>query len=238
MVDRLTTAQAHARISGFFEGDTQAQIITLNPEMCVAARSDEAFAETIRNAAIRVCDGFGIRLLSGFKIPACITGTQVLHWLAQACRKRGSRLLLLGGSGDQAMRAQQQLEQLYPGLKTVAINPGGIEKTGETWTSSDDLIQHIQKTEPEAIAVALGHKKQEQWIADHLDQLPSVRVAVGVGGVFAFLSGDIKRAPRWMQRCGMEWLWRLIQEPTRLKRIFMAVVVFPILTIFDRIRGV
>ena len=81
---------------------------------------------------------------------------------------------------------------------------------------------------PDILFVAFGHGKQEKWINEYLRDLPSVKIAMGVGGAFDYLSGQTSRAPLWMRKIGLEWLYRLIREPKRLKRIWRAVIIFPI----------
>jgi len=85
--------------------------------------------------------------------------------------------------------------------------------------------------------VALGAPRQEKWIAENLAKVPSVKVAIGVGGAFDFLSGKIRRAPVFMQKMGLEWFWRLMQEPKRLPRIFNAVIVFLWLVLREKIKS-
>ena len=96
------------------------------------------------------------------------------------------------------------------------------------------MLERIRAFRPDILAVGFGHGKQEKWIADHLTTLP-VHIAMGVGGSFAFLSGRIPRAPKWMRLIGLEWVWRLVREPSRIGRIFRATVVFPVLAVWDMI---
>ena len=96
------------------------------------------------------------------------------------------------------------------------------------------LLSRINSARPIILFVAFGQGKQEKWIFHHLDLLPSVRVAIGVGGALDFIAGEIKRAPVWLQKIGWEWLYRLTQEPKRWPRIINAVVVFPALVIKEK----
>jgi N-acetylglucosaminyldiphosphoundecaprenol N-acetyl-beta-D-mannosaminyltransferase len=98
--------------------------------------------------------------------------------------------------------------------------------------------RHLAAYAPELLLVAFGHPKQEMWIARHLPDLPSVKVAVGIGGTLDYWSGAKKRAPQFLRSLGLEWFWRLMQEPKRWRRIFDAVVVFPSLVLWDKIRKV
>jgi len=99
---------------------------------------------------------------------------------------------------------------------------------------ADQIIQAVNTSGAKLLLVAYGAPKQDLWIAKHLSKMPTVRVAIGVGGTFDFLSGTIKRAPRWLRSLGLEWLWRLILQPWRIKRIWTAVVIFPMLVLMSK----
>ncbi|MEA3272166.1 MAG: WecB/TagA/CpsF family glycosyltransferase, partial [Patescibacteria group bacterium] len=99
----------------------------------------------------------------------------------------------------------------------------------------ENLLAKINFARPDIIFVAFGHGKQEKWIAENLNKLPSVKIAMGIGGAFDFISGKAKRAPTIFQRAGLEWFWRLIKEPQRYKRIYNATIKFGLLCLSDKI---
>jgi N-acetylglucosaminyldiphosphoundecaprenol N-acetyl-beta-D-mannosaminyltransferase len=103
----------------------------------------------------------------------------------------------------------------------------GAESGGRLPEMDQSVMARIRESLPDILFVAFGHGKQEKWIAAALPSLPAVRVAMGVGGAFDFIAGRVKRAPKLMRLAGLEWLWRLIREPWRIRRIWTAVVVFP-----------
>lgn len=107
---------------------------------------------------------------------------------------------------------------------------GGTEE-GVLVNGDDSTIQQINQSNPEILFVAFGMGKQEKWIYENLAKMPNIKIAMGVGGSFDFISGHIKRAPLFMRRLGLEWLYRLIQEPQRFKRIFNATVKFTYLVL-------
>jgi exopolysaccharide biosynthesis WecB/TagA/CpsF family protein len=116
------------------------------------------------------------------------------------------------------------------------MNPGEI-KSGEGGLEVDeDILRELQQLEPTVLAVALGAGKQEQFIRQYLKELPSVKVAIGVGGAVDMISGELSRAPAWMRTSGLEWAWRLVQEPSRFGRIWQASVVFPSVVAYDSLR--
>ena len=99
---------------------------------------------------------------------------------------------------------------------------------------AEEIIGKIREAKPHLLLAAFGAPEQDLWISEHLKKLPSVRVAMGVGGTFDFLAGKRRRAPKWMRSIGLEWFYRLLREPKRIKRIFNAVVVFPMLVLLHR----
>ena len=216
-------------------------IVTANAEMLVAAHRNSHLAQTINNASLVVVDGFGPLLLSRIfatQIHHRTTGSELIEHLANLAQDQKQSIFLMGGARDQAQRAatylakKYSLQTFYDGRRLTAPDQNG------SWTMPHDLVTSINASGTAILLVALGHEKQELWIRDHLPLLTSVRVAVGVGGAFAFLSGDVRRAPCVMRTLGLEWLFRLILEPKkRFRRILTAVAVFPILVISDKIRN-
>ena len=120
---------------------------------------------------------------------------------------------MLGGAGDVPEKAKEHLESLYPKAKIVGYHEGFFEKDSE-----EKVIAEINSLKPNVLFVAMGAPRQEKWIYENKDKL-KVDIAAGQGGTFDYEAGTIKRAPVWMQKCGIEWLWRLIKEPKRIKRM-------------------
>ena len=167
--------------------------------------------------------------------------------LCGSASKIGLGIYLLGGCQETARQAAKNFKKKYKNLKICGAESGGKMSArqspdgssrmagGEGWDNRV-IIEHINAVKPEILFVALGHGKQERWIFKNLEKLPSVKIAMGVGGAFDFFSGRIKRAPLIMQEAGLEWLWRLILEPSRYKRIWKAVIVFPIYCLMEKIK--
>jgi N-acetylglucosaminyldiphosphoundecaprenol N-acetyl-beta-D-mannosaminyltransferase len=126
---------------------------------------------------------------------------------------------LLGAAEGVAEKAKEELQKKHHDLDIVGTYSG---------TPHDHkAIELINNTQPNLLLVAFGHGKQEKWIIDNLSKIPSVKVAIGVGGTLDFLAGNVSRAPQWMRTLKLEWLWRLCMEPRRIKRIWTATVTFP-----------
>ena len=119
------------------------------------------------------------------------------------------------------------MKDKYPEAQIVGAEDGGKLKSGE-WVLEENnkVIENINNSGANLLLVAFGQVRQEMWIDKNLPLMPGVKVAIGIGGTFDFLSGQIKRAPKWMRSLGLEWLFRLIKQPSRIGRIWNAVIVF------------
>jgi N-acetylglucosaminyldiphosphoundecaprenol N-acetyl-beta-D-mannosaminyltransferase len=204
------------------------QVVTVNTEFVMEARRNALFRATINEAALTVPDGIGVvwatRYL-GQPAPERITGTDLIPAIAGRCASRGYRLYLLGAAPGVAEAAAARLAARFPGLQIAGTYAGSPAPAEEA-----EIIARIAAAQPDVLCVAYGAPAQELWIRRNLERLP-VAVAMGVGGAFDFLSGRKKRAPRAMQRLGLEWLYRLYREPWRWRRMlaiprFMAVLIF------------
>lgn len=233
-ISAMTQNEVFQRLEYFLESEKGNHIATVNPEMLVAARRNPNFHQILKATNLNVADGKGIQLMSRGKILERTTGNDLTKQLLRLALKQNLKICFLGGEGDQCIRAAKRIKKKL-NLEILSEPGGRIEKKGE-WDMDNELLHRIRQFKPQILLVGLGHQKQEEWIQDHLEKLPSIRIAVGIGGVFAFLSGDIKRAPKWVQQLGMEWSWRLMKEPSRIGRIATAVFIFPSLVILDRMK--
>jgi N-acetylglucosaminyldiphosphoundecaprenol N-acetyl-beta-D-mannosaminyltransferase len=192
------------------------QIVTVNTEFVMAAQKNIEFRQTINNAALVVADGIGVVWATrfvGFPTPERITGTDTLVALAKRCAEKGYRLYLLGAAPGVAEQTGVCLQALAPGLQIAGTYAGTPALAEE-----DAIIERIHAANTDVLCVAYGAPSQELWIHRNLPRLPAA-VALGVGGAYDFLSGRQRRAPRAMQRIGLEWLYRLYREPWRWKRM-------------------
>lgn len=192
------------------------RIVTLNPEMVMAARRDVTLRESIQSAALVTADGVGVvwaaRLLGGGQF-ARVTGVDLVERLAELSAQHGYRLFLLGGAEGVAAEAASRLRWRYPGLVIAGTYVGSPHERDAGAT-----LSAIRQARADALVVAFGVPAQERWLAAHAGQLGAT-VAVGVGGALDYIAGTVPRAPRWMRRAGMEWLFRLIRQPWRWRRM-------------------
>ena len=225
-IDDLDKKAAMELIKERLEKDLKTFIATPNPEMLTLSGKDKNFKGILNSADIKIPDGYGLKIgakILGKKLNARLAGTDLMEELCGFAAKRGLGTYLLGGWRDTARITAENLKKKYVDLKICGAESGGKM---EAWDNRV-IIEHINAVKPEILFVALGHGRQEKWIFENSNKLPTVKVAMGVGGAFDFFSGRVRRAPMIMRKAGLEWLWRLIKEPYRYKRIWTAVVIFP-----------
>ncbi len=225
-VDAFTRAEALSHAGQLLASGGQHIITTPNPEMLVAAQADLEFREILNRAALALPDGIGLLLagrLFGVDFPERVSGVDFVWDLAKFAAEHHYTLYLAGGKPGVAKAAT---ENIISRLRNREIVVG--------W-EVEPTVEKIRTARPDILFVALGHGRQEKWIAQHLKELPSVKVAMGVGGAFDFISGRIVRAPRFLRLLGLEWLWRLIRQPWRITRIYNAVIRFPFLVVKEKI---
>lgn len=213
-------------------------IVTANPEILLFAKRHETYRSTLKQSDMVLVDGFGLWLMLRLfeKKTTRVTGVECAEGLLQLAQQENWRVALFGGSPGSAEGSLADIKRAYPNLNIVAEQAGTISSMGENDPATDEACLRLTFFDPQVLLVALGHPKQEEWIKAHIQEFPNLKAIVGVGGTFDFWSGKIKRAPGWMRSLGLEWLWRLIQEPKRIKRILNAVIVFPIAFIQDRLK--
>lgn len=244
-IDITTDSRADivARLREWLTERTPRQIVTINPEMLVAAnRSDEPKA-LLAGADLRIADGAGIVLaarLTKQPIPERIPGVELTDELCRLAAELGRSIYLLGGDPGVATAAAEALQRRHPTLRIAAADEGVPKLSDARWQVLDPameeaaIVGRVAAAKPGVLFVAYGHPKQEAFIAEHKDALQA-SVMVGVGGTFDFLAGRVKRAPHWLSRIGLEWMWRLLLQPWRITRIWNAAVVFLWLVIRERL---
>jgi N-acetylglucosaminyldiphosphoundecaprenol N-acetyl-beta-D-mannosaminyltransferase len=223
-IDCVTQKEALDYISLLLEKKNRFQVITPNPEIVLEAQKNPTFKKVLKEAELSVADGVGIiwaaQILHGKSIKR-VTGVDLMRIICRELRER--RVFLLGASEEVNIKTKQILEKKYPGIKIVG------NYSGTPGSNLEKIICNmINKSKAEILFVAYGAPNQELWIARNLPHLTTVKVAMGIGGAFDFISGHKKRAPEFLRKIGLEWLFRLIIEPSRYKRILNATVVFPL----------
>lgn len=211
-------------------------IVTANPEILLEAKRNPAYWSAIRQADLRLVDGFGLAMVGrmrGHNVNR-MTGVDLSeHLLAMANEKRWTVAFVGSGVGI-GERAARAMRASYPNATIIVEHAGVVDGTGRGDAENDEAVHRLTLRAPDVLLVAYGHPKQEYWIQRQLEGLPSVKVAVGVGGTLDYWAAAIKRAPAWMRAIGCEWLWRFAHEPRRWRRMWHAVIVFPWMVWRDR----
>ena len=216
-VHAVTMAETLALIEGYMAEPRLHQIATVNPEFVMAAQSDAEFRAVLERADLCLPDGVGLLYAArrtGRRLPERVPGSELVYRLAERAAARGWPLFLLGAAPGVADEAAGVLRGLYPGLCVAGAYAGSPDPA-----ENEVIVQRVNDSGAMLLFVAYGAPKQDKWIARNRDALPAVRLAIGVGGSLDFITGRAVRAPRWMQRLGLEWLHRLIREPWRWRRM-------------------
>ncbi|MFH1947133.1 MAG: WecB/TagA/CpsF family glycosyltransferase [Candidatus Magasanikbacteria bacterium] len=234
-IDNVNKKQVLETVADFLQSDKQNKIFTPNPEMLVDARKDQYFKEILNSGDLNICDGKGLEIASRGQLKR-IPGVDLMLDICELAEKENKSIYLLGSGSDEVVKKTAEvLQEKFPLLKIVGHSMGPSITTEQhnnrttlvyNKDKNEDLMYDIITSAPDILFVAFGHGKQEKWIEENLIDLPSVKVAMGVGGSFDFISGKTKRAPVWMRKIGLEWLYRLVREPKRVGRIFKATFVF------------
>lgn len=215
-IDQLTQEGFFERIDSFVAGTGGHQIITANALMLLAAEQNQALAEAFRSADLVVPDSSGMMLaarLKRFQFPEKLAGVDLVEALCARSAEKGWRVFFLGAAPGVAEAAALALARRHPGLLLAGARNGYFKPQEES-----RVMAEVHAARPDLLFVALSVPRQDIWVHQNLAGL-GAKVVMGVGGSFDVLSGRLKRAPEPMQKAGLEWLFRLWQEPSRISRM-------------------
>lgn len=222
-IDNLTVEEVLARIDGFLADGRQHYLVLPYSEFIVRAAAEPEFLGLLNRADLSLCESRGLFLalkLLGHPVREQIEGVNLVRRMSQSC----SGVFLLGGRPGVSEAAARALGRNVVG---VSDGYGGLAAA----------VGSVNRLRPAVLFVALGMPEQEKWIAANLAKMPSVKVAVGVGGALDFISGRIRRAPKLVRAAGLEWLWRFGRQPRRIRRALTAAVIFPCLILRSKFQG-
>ena len=214
-VDPIGTEEAQQRIAQLLDDHRFAQVITFGSEMAMLARRDAAYRDAVNAADLVVPDTVGVVIAArmlGQPMRERVAGIELLENVCGACARDGTSIFLLGGAVGVAEQAAAALVQRHPGLKVVGTHDGYFSEVDDA-----KIVERIKASGAQLVFVALGFPKQELWVRAHAGELGPV-VCIGIGGSLDVISGMLPRAPAAMRRLGLEWLYRLVKEPKRLRR--------------------
>ena len=195
------------------------RICTPNALMLEACRQNPEYVALLNGFSLVLADGAGVLTAAkrqGTPLRERIAGIDFGEALLQEAAKRGDRVFLLGGKDGVAPLAAIHLQKKHPALQICGSYWGYFEKDGDENTR---VLGMIRACRPDILLVCFGFPAQEYWISEHLSKLPSVRVAVGLGGSLDVWAGRVHRAPVFLQKHGLEWAWRMASEPRRAKQL-------------------
>jgi len=252
----ISSGEALKKALEYAKDTHQHYIATPNPEFLLEAKKNEKFCDVLNNSDMNIPDGIGILWAAKYlditgknkskvarfgkwflsltsvaiypryvknPLNERITGIDLMIKICEESAKEGLKVFLLGAAEGTAEKAKETLENKYKNIKIVGTFAGSPKEQDEA-----EIIERINHHSPAILFVAYGAPAQELWINKNLKKLSSVKLAMGVGGAFDFIAGGKKRAPSWARKIGLEWLFRLIQEPRRLGRIYRATIKFPL----------
>ena len=226
--------QAAGIVCDWLKDGKKRYIATPNPEFVVMAQKDDEFRNILKNADLSITDGRGMQLAArflGMPVPERIAGTDFMAELCKKFLELQIPVFLLGGENGSAEKCAKKLISDFSNLQIAGFFEGDAGEAGDTETANA-----INRTNAQVVFVAYGAPKQEKWIARNLHKLINIKAAMGVGGAFDYISGNVSRAPICMRKIGLEWLWRLFKQPRRFNRIFRAVIIFPLLVLKEKMR--
>jgi N-acetylglucosaminyldiphosphoundecaprenol N-acetyl-beta-D-mannosaminyltransferase len=212
----ITLIDALSRIEEMIASRRPHYVVTANVDFLVQAREDVELHRILLEADLVLCDGQPLVWISrylGKPLPERVAGSDLVPELIRLAAIKGHRIFFLGGTPHVAAQAAANMQATHPGVKVCGFYSPEFSPLLEM--EHDDIVQRIRQAKPDLLFVSLGCPKAEKWMAMHYRSL-GVPVAIGVGATIDFLAQRMKRAPRWMQRSGTEWLFRLWQEPRRL----------------------
>ncbi|ETJ20632.1 EpsP [human gut metagenome] len=221
-IDNLTMNEALDKIDKFIINRKPSYVVTPNVDHIVKLDNDEEFKAVYKDADLILTDGMPLIWISKFKgtpIKEKVSGSDLFPKICELSAQKGYRIFLLGAAEGVAAKAAERLQNKYVDLKIVGTySPKyGFEKDER---EIEKIINIIKLSKPDILAVGLGAPKQEKFIYEFKDKL-NVPVSLAIGASIDFEAGNIERAPIWMQKCGLEWFYRLCKEPKRMYKRYL-----------------
>lgn len=208
-------------------GQTQITACTPNPEIVLYAHRHPEYLAVLNRSQLALPDGKGLQLFGGVKNR--VTGVDAAGDLLALADKQHKTVCCVVRADGRSTAAQIQtaVQAMAPQAHITVI------ESQKQNTDVSGMLQKIAESQPDIILVGLGFPEQELWLDASMQRIPTAKIGMAIGGAFDFWTGTAVRAPRLFQTLGIEWLWRLVHQPSRIKRIWNAVVVFPLTVLFS-----
>lgn len=219
-IDNITLDEAGQITKNLIEKSNKSceLVVAPNVEFIMTAQKDKAFFDILKSAKLATPDSVGIEIAAKLQknpLKQRIPGQAYFRKILELGEKLGWTFYFLGGKEDTPQKAVENIQKIYPNLKIIGYHEGFFEKDAE-----EEVIKEINTLQPNILFVAMGAPRQEKWIYHHKNEL-KVDIAAGQGGTLDYEAGNIKRAPKEIQKLGIEWLWRLILQPSRIRRMIV-----------------
>lgn len=220
-MDNLSRIEINNWIKNTLENIPEQKFVaTLNPEIILKGHRDRDYKKILNSADLNLCDGFGLKFAAwvrGEKIKARYTGVDLVDYILELAKEKNLSALIV--VSKKSLSSPEEIER-------------GIErkysfKARAKYWDDEKFLESEEAKKAEIVFGNFGAPHQEKFIFENRKDFPKAKILAGVGGTFDFLTEKMKRAPKWMQRAGLEWFWRLVKEPKRLSRIVNAVIIFP-----------
>lgn len=219
-IDNLSRTEINGWIKNVLVNSPEQKfVVTLNPEIILKGHRDKDYKNILNSADFNLCDGFGIKIVSrikGRRIKSRYTGVDLIDYSFKKAKEKNLKVLIIFSKNS--LSSPEEVREAIRKKYNLEANGGYLE---------GNFFESEETKNAEIVFVNFGAPDQENFIFENKKYFPNAKILAGIGGAFDFMTGKIKRAPKWMRKAGLEWLWRLWQEPQRLKRIKNAVIVFP-----------
>ena len=212
----VTENEALKKVLHYLTGNDSKVVFTANPEIVMRAKNDDQFKKIINQGDLVVADGIGVVIGSKIikkPLKERVAGYDLVQNIFKEIKDTEHTVYFFGAAPGIAKQAQEKMKQQYSNIKIIGAHSGYYTEEEEAL-----LIQELKRKKPDIILVGLGAPKQEMWIQKYKNEIKA-KVFIGVGGSFDVMSGNTKRAPKLFIHLGLEWFYRLITQPTRLKRM-------------------
>jgi len=219
--DRVSTAETLRIVGQMIASGKPHYAATANVDFVVQALEDVELRRILADADLVLCDGMPLVWASRFlgnPLPERVAGSDLVPQLLEAAEREGWRVFFLGGAEQSLAQAAEKVKARHPQLKLVGAYSPPFKHLLEM--DHEDIVRRVREARPDILLVAFGCPKQEKWISMQFRN-GGVPLSIGVGATIDFLAGSVRRAPVWMQRTGLEWTFRLLQEPRRLLRRYV-----------------
>ena len=216
---RITKSEYYKKIKETINAPRHTKIFTPNPSIIINALRDADAYSALKSADLLLPDGIGIIIASAIlkkKIPQRICGIDAGEYILEYAAQNNMSVYLLGAKVGVEHKAKKALQNKFQKLNICGTHHGYFAKEGK---ENDSVIRDIRDSKADIVFVCLGSPLQEKWIFENEKYLPDVRLFIGLGGSLDVWSGEVRRAPKFVQKICLEWLWRIIIEPQKIKRV-------------------